>query len=89
MGRVKVMCSFSREMTQTSVKGTYSKVGITHNQEIYEFKHPIELKMFEWQKSASPPAWSEAKKDNEEVSLGSEILLEITPTSTKYFSRYT
>ena len=89
MGKVKVKCNFSKEMTQTSVKGTYSEVGITDNESIYEFKHPVELKMFEWQKFATPPAWSKAKKDDDEVSLGSEIMLEITPTNIEYSETYT
>ena len=48
MGRVEVMCSFSKELTQSSVKGTYSNDGTNINGGDVEFDTPLKLDLFAW-----------------------------------------
>jgi hypothetical protein len=84
------MCSFSKEITQTSVKGTYVNVELFTEEVMVDFMPGIELNIFEWNKLASPPAWSDAKDNYDKISLNSKIMLKIQEKkNSEYFTTNT
>ena len=87
MGRVEVMCSFSKELTQSSVKGTYSNDGTNINGGDVEFDTPLKLDLFAWDPANFE--WTDAKKEGDVISLGSEVKLEIGETVYGYLQTNT
>ena len=88
MARIQVICSFSKIIAQTSVRGSYTDAESIYVKEVV-FKHPLALELYEWVKDSDSPGWSDAKKEDQKINLGSEIMLEIKSTDTGYLTHHT
>jgi hypothetical protein len=88
MGRIEARCSFSKENTQTSVKGSYSGAisNIDGGNDKYDTDAAIQLNIYVW--DAAKEKWTDAKGEGDEISLGSEIKLEIDEEEPNYFDTY-
>jgi hypothetical protein len=88
MGRIEVRCSFSKENTQTTVKGSYSGeiTDIDAGNDKYDTDAAIQLNINVWDPVAEQ--WSKAKQEGEAISLGSQIKLEIVEEEPNYFETY-
>ena len=88
MGRIEVSCTVPKTNTQTSVKGSYSGVtNIEGGNDKYDTDLAIDLNIYVFDQDQQ--TWSDSKvKENEAISLGSEIKLEIDEKEPKYFETY-